>query len=401
MTRRRGIVVAVLLWGALAAADEPPASEPAVPDKIVLEEARVYFDAGRQAYESGDYTTAIRSFEHAFEKVPRPEIAFSLAQAYRKQYIVDSDVAKLKRAAELYRRYLDEVPNGGRREDAVQNLGELQPQLLRLEALKAAATPPPAPPPPPTQLMVMSPIAGIHVAIDDGTLVAAPITKEVAAGPHRIHAEADGYVSTEVDGLAVEGRLVVIEATLRERPALLTVDADASADVNLDGRPIDVGAPIATLAGRHVLTVGERGHNPWVREVALERGRLTHVRAELESTGQRKLAKVILGVSAAVLAGAATTTTLAFIAQGNAQDLLKKKGASGWSSSDLAEYDSQRSRRDTFVLTSGILYGAAALAAVTGLLLYVADTPATPRLGREILPVLGPGEVGASLTGQF
>src|SRR5262245_32080015 len=114
---------------ARAAADEAPADE-----KTTVEEARVYFDAGRQAYEKGDYLTAIRSFEHAYERLPRPEIAFSLAQSHRKQFIVDGDTAKLRRAVELYRRYLDEVPQGGRREDAVQNLGELQPQLQRLDA---------------------------------------------------------------------------------------------------------------------------------------------------------------------------------------------------------------------------------------------------------------------------
>src|SRR5215468_9565992 len=176
---RRALVA--LLCAATAAAQEQPADE-----KTTVEEARVYFDAGRQAYERGDYVTAIRSFEHAYEKVPRPEIAFSLAQAYRKQFIVDGDTAKLRRAVELYRRYLDEVPQGGRREDAVQNLGELQPQLQRLDALQAAAAPPPAPPPP-TQLMVMSPVAGAFVAIDDSPLTAAPVTREVAAGRHRVH----------------------------------------------------------------------------------------------------------------------------------------------------------------------------------------------------------------------
>src|SRR5215468_3180958 len=144
---RRALVA--LLCAATAAAQEQPADE-----KTTVEEARVYFDAGRQAYERGDYVTAIRSFEHAFEKVPRPEIAFSLAQAYRKQFIVDGDAAKLRRAVALYRR----------------NLGELQPQLARIDSLSAAAVPPPAPPAPPTQLMVMSPVAVAYVAIDDDPL---------------------------------------------------------------------------------------------------------------------------------------------------------------------------------------------------------------------------------------
>lgn len=413
--RLGALAVILVVWsgslsGRLAVADEPPPEvpTPAEPrpeepkdDKAGLEEARVYFDAGKQAYESGDYQTAIRSFEHAYEKVPRPEIAFSLAQAYRKQFVVDTDAAKLRRAVELYRRYLDEVPSGGRREDAVSNLGELQPQLDRVDALKAAATPPPAPPPPATQLMVMSPVAGAHVAIDEGELATAPLTREVAPGHHRIHAEAAGFVSAELDGLAVEGRLVVIEATLRERPALLAVDAAAGADVTLDGRPIDAGTAISAPAGRHVVVVSRRGHVPWVREVTLPRGQLTRVHASLEATGQRTLAKMVFGLSALLFAGGATTTTLAFVAEDHAQDLLDKKDRSGWSTADLAEYNHQRSRRDTFILTSGIVYGAATAAAVSGLILYLADTPAAPRLGREIVPAAGPGEVGVSLAGRF
>src|SRR5215470_5186649 len=287
----------VLLCAGLAAAQEQgpgPADE-----KTTIEEARVYFDAGRQAYERGDYLTAIRSFEHAYEKVPRPEIAFSLAQAHRKQFIVDGDTAKLRRAVELYRRYLDEVPQGGRREDAVQNLGELQPQLQRLDALQAAAAAPPPAPPPPTQLMVMSPVAGAFVAIDESPLATAPVTLEVAPGRHRVHAEAPGYVSAELDGLAVEGRLVVIEAALRERPAFITVDVDPGADVTLDGRPIDAQIPIATPAGRHVVTVAERGHVPWVREVALQRGKSSKVHADLERTAQRKVSTGVFIVSGA------------------------------------------------------------------------------------------------------
>lgn len=386
----------VCVCAATAAAQEPPADE-----KTAIEEARVYFDAGRQAYERGDYVTAIRSFEHAYEKVPRPEIAFSLAQAYRKQFIVDGDAAKLRRAVELYRRYLDEVPQGGRREDAVQNLGELQPQLQRLDALQAAAAAPPAAPPPPTQLMVMSPVAGAFVAIDESPLVAAPVTREVAPGRHRVHAEAQGYVSAELDGLAVEGRLVVIEAPLRERPAFITVDVDPGADVTLDGRPIDAQIPIATPAGRHVVTVAERGHVPWVREVALQRGTTSKVHADLERTGQRKLATGVFVASGALVAAGVTTTVLALVAQNQAQTLLDKRQTTGWTASDLSDYGDQRSRRDTFVTTSAILYGAAALAAASALILYIADTPSPARVGPEVVPLVGRGGGGLAVLATF
>jgi hypothetical protein len=392
-------LLVVLAFAAAARADEPSEST-----REAIEEARVYFEAGRQAYEGGEYQTAIRSFEHAFEKVPRPEIAFSLAQAYRKQFIVDEDPTKLRRAVELYRRYLDEVPAGGRREDAVQNLGELQPQLARVTS---AAAPAPAPPPARTQLMVTAQVAGAHVAIDSDVLAAAPLTKDVTPGRHAVHVEAPGYVSAELVGLAVEGRLVVVEAPLRERPALLAVDA-GDAEVTLDGRPIDGhGGAVAASAGKHVVAATARGHEPWVREVTLERGALSHLQPDLPPTGQRRAATWVLAGSAAVLVGAAVTTGVALVAQSDAQDLLARQGSTGWSAADLAAYDDARGRRDRFVTAAAVLYAVAAAGGVAGAVLYVADSPrvehaAAPAAARvSLVPQASASVVGAALIGRF
>ena len=60
-------------------------------------------------------------------------ILFSTAQAYRRQYFVDREPAKLKRAVDLYRQYVGEVAQGGRRDDAVQHLSDLEPLLARVE----------------------------------------------------------------------------------------------------------------------------------------------------------------------------------------------------------------------------------------------------------------------------
>jgi hypothetical protein len=56
-------------------------------------------------------------------------------------------------------------------------------------------------------------------------------------------------------------------------------------------------------------------------------------------------------------------------------------------------------------LASGILYGAVAATAITGLFLYVADTPRVPALPAaeptRLVPQVAPGEVGAALVGSF
>jgi hypothetical protein len=382
----------LLLAATAAVADEPP-----------LEQARMYFDAGRQAYEAGDYATAIRSFEQAYRDAPKPPIAFSLAQAYRKQYVVDNDAAKLKAAVNLYRKYLDEVPQGGRREDAVTYLGELQPQLLRLEAVRPV-TSAPVMAAAPTQLMVMSRVKDARVAIDGAAPAPVPVTRAVEPGPHQIHAEAPGYFPEELDGMAVAGNLVVVEASLREQPARLALRGVGGGDVALDGRQItDTGAAIETPAGSHVLTVSQRGHVPLARALTLERGQTVTVDADLRTTAQRKISYVVLATAGALLVATATTTSLALAAQDNARDLLDRRDLSGWSAADLDEYNRQRGRRDDLATASYILGGATAAAAVAGLLLYFVDSPAAeaPAAGAPLVPVVAPDEIGAAFVHRF
>src|SRR5206468_6795596 len=101
------------------------------PEKIA--DAKKYFDAGRQAYEAGDYQAATAAFEESYALSPRPAIVFSIAQAYRQQYFVDRDASKLRRAIALFTEYLNEVPKGGRRNDALRNRSDLEETLAHVE----------------------------------------------------------------------------------------------------------------------------------------------------------------------------------------------------------------------------------------------------------------------------
>jgi PEGA domain-containing protein len=364
-------------------------------------DARTYFDAGRQAYEAGDYRTAIRSLELAYKAAPKAPIAFSLAQAYRKQFIVDGDGAKLKAAVTLYRKYLDDVPQGGRREDAVTYLGELQPQLLRMEAVNPVAAAPATAAA--TQLMVMSRVKEARASIDGSPPVPVPATRDVTPGPHRIRVVADGYFPEDVEGLAVQDHLVVVEGSLREMPAQLVLRDAAGSDVALDGRSISAGsAPLAVPAGRHFLTVQRRGHRPLARNLDLARGATVTVDADLPATTQRRVSYVVLGVAAAALAGAGTTTFLALRAQSDAQAILDKRSTTNLTPAELADYDDARSRRGDLVTASTVLYGVAAAAGVTGLLLFLLDEPrAEAAPAGVVAPQVGPDEIGASWTVRF
>ena len=111
-------------------------------DAAEVERAKESFKAGAAAYAAGEYLAAIQALDAAYTLTPLPAIAFSLAQAERKQYFVEHQREHLERAILLFRRYVEQVPSGGRRADALEALSQLEPlSLAQAAANKAAATP--------------------------------------------------------------------------------------------------------------------------------------------------------------------------------------------------------------------------------------------------------------------
>ena len=105
--------------------------------------AKQFFAAGAKAYAAQDFKNAAVYFEDAYAALPMPEIAFSAAQAHRRQYRVDDDPDHVHRAIELYRAYLAKVKTGGRVGDAADNLAEMERERERLGSkgkLRAEAT---------------------------------------------------------------------------------------------------------------------------------------------------------------------------------------------------------------------------------------------------------------------
>jgi PEGA domain len=389
----RRVLPTLLCLAAIARADQD------------VERAKTFYDAGRQAYEASDYVTAIRSFEEAETAAPKPFITFALAHAYRKQYVVDHDARKLKRAVALYHQYLDEVPQGGRRDDAINYLATLEPLLDRLEATQTISAKPTVSAS--TQILVMSQTKGATASIDGSPPLLVPVTKDVSPGPHQIHVEAPGTFARDLLGMAVEDRLVVVEASLREVPARLTLHTDAGAAIDLDGKAIGV-SPLAMQleipAGRHQITLSERGHVPFAKTLDLHAGEAFSLDADLPTTGQRKASYWVLGGAAVFLAGGGVTTFLAIRAQSDAEDILARRDAMNIGAADVSKYYSARDRRDHLVIASTVLYGAGLAAATTGILLWLLDTPhvdgaGTP--GSGIVPTVQPGELGVGYRSSF
>ncbi|MCK6549985.1 PEGA domain-containing protein [Myxococcota bacterium] len=376
-------------------------------------EAKRYFETGRQFYETSRFALAASAFEEAYRLSPKPQVLFSLAQAHRQQYIADRDPARLSRAVELFREYVRLVESGGRRDHALQHLTDLEPQLSKMEAAdKLAGRATSMKLEVKTQLMITSRTPGALVYVGDDEGSEAPVVRDVMPGKTQLRVEAEGFIPETVDAVAVEGRLVAIDVNLKEIPALLTIDAPEGADIALDGRIVGTApliAPIEVASGRHLLVVLQRGSYGFSRELTLARGEERVVEVELATTTQRSVSWWFLGGGGALVTAGAVAGVLALSAEGDAQAINERRlSRQGLTAEDLATYRDSIERRDSLAPAAYGLLGAGAASAITGLLLYLVDTPRvdierTPgtSIRASLGPAMLPDGVGAALSGSF
>jgi hypothetical protein len=373
------------------------------------DEAKRYFDAGAAAYAAGDYQAAVQALEAAYRKKPLPAIAFSLAQAERRQYFVSHDPAHLERAIELYRAYLSEVPTGGRRADATDALGQLEPiALARKAETPAAGSERAERAVEHTRLMVRCQAPRARIALDSRPFVPAPLITETAPGNHRVRADAPGFVPAEQQVVAVAGELVPIEIALRERPAEVRVENRNGADVYVDGMLSTSAAANGSLslrAGPHSIVFAKKGHELRSVAVDLKAGETRKLSPKLEWTGQRIAAITLFAVSGTALAVGGVFTGLAVHHESTATDIEQKQGTTAITPGERQEHADAVEARDSarIVAISGFALGVSA--ALSGLLLYQFDDPnpheAAPRASAtvNVSPETGTYSVGVSFRG--
>lgn len=370
-------------------------------------QAKTYFAAGEEAYRSGQYRIAMQAFEEAYRLAPLPQILFSLAQACRRQYFVNEQPGLLRRSVELYRKYLDAVPRGGRRDHATKNLAEIVPILKILDAQNLKPPPAAKPEPQKTQLMVFSKVEGTRVAVDEAAGGETPLVVDVTPGTHRIDATADGYFAEQLEAIAVEGRLIVVEVTLRERPATVRIDTTDGAELLIDGRTMGeapLGRPLEIPAGHHELVVRRRGHRAVSRALDLERGQELKLEFQLQPTSQRTGSYWVLGGSALLAVGGGLTVGLAFGRQSAARRLLDKRDVESINLTEDERLAYNRHLEVRQVLTDasyGVL-GTGAAMLVTGVLLYLLDS-GTPPPGAAfpLAATVGPDSITLVWAGAF
>lgn len=385
------------------------------------DEARTYFFAGLQAYKAGQFLAAGQAFIEARKLSKKPEVSFSIAQAFRRQFQIDHKPRNVRVAVWYYRQYLSEVKQGGRRLDAVRGLSELMPHVTELGIEEVG--------PPPelqfaTSLMVSTPTPGAVVSFDGGPPLAVGQSHEITPGPHQAVVTARGFHSEARQLMALEGRLVAIDIRLREQPARLEVVGADGAEVSVDGRPYGVAPlprPVELASGRHFVAITERGHEPHAEELALEPGEAARLDVSLERTDQRVGAQVVLGIGATALAASGALAIAALAIESQATTIRDAQLSGPITEDERVEYNDAVGQRDRLVIAAGATGGAGAALVVTGLFLYLLDQPLVsasptgdsgpaepppddePSSGIDLLagPVLTPHVVGARVTGHF
>jgi len=389
--KRRGSAWLVLmaLWPSVAFAQQPSD----------LARAKESFTAGAAAYASGEYLAAIQALDTAYALTPLPAIAFSLAQAERRQYFVDHDRTHLDRAIALFRKYLEEVPSGGRRSDAVDALSQLEP--LAAKSVSPDVALPPAESVRRTRLIVTSDAAGALVSLDGGPALASPWIGEVGPGPHRVKVSAEGFFDDEREIVAVAGELIPTAVSLRERPSMVAVWAAPEAGLYVDGTFVRQGGEgvVLTLpSGAHRVDVAQKGHVVSSYDLKLERGENQELRVFLAPTAQRRAAQGLFIAGAASLGAGLALGGLALRSQSSAQDFLDKEAHQNVSSDELSSYRADLAARNRYRIGAAIGLASSLGFFLTGLLLHELDQPALQEPKHppvSLVPLIVPGGGGA------
>lgn len=411
-----GAVVIGALTGARGALAAPPTQEE-------QDRARTFFNAGAQAYAAARYADAARSFQQAYELAPRPQLAFSLAQAERKEFFASSDASYLRRAIQHYKEYVDATPTGGRRSEALESKADLEARLARLDPREAAATAAPtaAAEKRKARVTVYSPTPGASASLDNGPPQVLPYFGDLGPGKHKVRVFADGFFDEEreVSGDTVGDQ--PLDLPLKERPSPVTVVLDRSGDIYVDGRIVattPLATPFEVAPGPHVISVAVVGKRPFSQEVTLAHGKPLRIEPKLETSTQRIVAWSFLGAGAATIVTGGVFGILALGQESRANDIAAAREVGNIEGDRLLAYNRSIERRDDFRTVSIITMSVGAAVALGGAFLFFVDKPNIPLLPPRSVepaprpkdtpiditasPIMGPGGTwGGALTGTF
>ncbi|WP_394840868.1 PEGA domain-containing protein [Pendulispora brunnea] len=383
------------------------------------ERAKMLFSSGGQAYASGQYAAAIQAFTAANRATPTPAIVYSLAQAHRRQYFIDRNPEHLQKAIANFQSYVQQVPIGGRRAEAVESLSELESIVARTGGAKELGA---RSKEEPARLMITTQPSGARVSVDGGRWWKAPYAADVSAGKHRIHVSLDGYFDEDREVLAVDHVLVPVPVELRERPARLTVSAPKDCAIAIDGQTVGITPRpdfFEIASGVHRISVTKNGYRTFSQDIDFRRNERRALSVALRPTGQRVLARSLMIGGGALVVASGVFIVLALKQQQAALDVQEAQRSRLRLEGDDQDYRDAREARDRWRTASIAAFSVGGAALATGIVLHAFDPPAvppprshpierTPRspgpfepVEMSVIPVLGPTTAGFTLTGKF
>lgn len=172
-----------------------PATEQIGPSAEQQAQARSAFEAGKKAYDAGDYVTAEAEFKKAYELIPIPHAEYWIAASVDKQ---NKDAAATVAAYELF------LSNPGASHVGEDKVAESKARVAELKKTL------------PAKYTFTTTTPGATVTVDDGAKSGTtPFTVELTPGTHKVHTEQPGYESATAE-IVVEG------GSLVEQPLALT-----------------------------------------------------------------------------------------------------------------------------------------------------------------------------------
>lgn len=381
------VVLAALLVPQLAQA-QPAENESA---------ARVMYEAGASAYAAGRFEAAVQALARAYALSPRATVLFSLAQAERRLFVLNGELSVSDSAVAHFKAYLEQVPQGGRRADAVQALGELavlraRPAEPRADARAEAGTAA-------TRLLISVEPPSAEVRFDGVAKAERPLILETTPGPHTLVVEARGYFGETRQVSAVKDGVVATEIRLRAKPGKVKLSARAGTQVWMDGTRLGTTplGPLEIEAGKHRFDFRSPGYAAEARFVSVARGAEVTVAAVLQLTTQRKVSHGLLvsGSGAAFLGGAAAV--MAWVFERDAQAVDDAARGRNLSPEELSDHNRSLDRRDGWRTVSVASLAVAAGLLIGGGVLY-AWNPETASVERS-RPVRSSWYVGAEGAG--
>jgi tetratricopeptide (TPR) repeat protein len=120
-----------------------PLAARAQPADDTMNQAKMHFEAGKNAYNAGDYQNAIKEFKAAEALRPSPILDYNIALANEK-------LAKKRVAVKYYKRYLEGMPNATNRAQVEATVAQLEREIAAQPAQPEPTQtdlPPTQPPP--------------------------------------------------------------------------------------------------------------------------------------------------------------------------------------------------------------------------------------------------------------